>query len=199
MSKPDKYGDSSDRDSREDFPELKDGAAKASGKEEKHSSPKEDKHSKPAADESDDLDSADEFLSDRAGMGKEIKIGLAVIAALLVVLAVVIVKRITASSEETASGDPEAAKHEEREQPPAKAMPIFASKGEKNAPSNRDWPAHSGRRRNRRPIRAPGPRPRSCPRSRARRRPIGSTETETGGKAGSWQSDRVLAGHDART
>jgi nucleoid-associated protein YgaU len=108
MSKPDKYGDSSERDFREDFPEFKDRSAKAAEK-----------------DDLDDLESSDELLGDRAGMGKEIKIGLAVIAGLLIVLAVVVVRRITRPSEETASGGLEAAKHEDREHPPAKVAPGF--------------------------------------------------------------------------
>ena len=121
MSKPDKYGDSLERDAREDFPEMKDGASKGSAKEDKHSGPaKEDKRSSPSADEDDDLDSSDEFLGDRRGMGKEIKIGLAVIAALLVVLAVVVVKRITRPADEIVAGGPETAKHEEGEEPSPK-------------------------------------------------------------------------------
>ena len=125
MSKPEKHGDALERESREDYPEVKDRSSKGSAK-----------------DEFDDLESSEELLGDRAGMGKEIKIGLAVIAVLLLVLGRGGRPAHHAVLGETASGGPEAAKEADREHRPPRAASVFspASKADKSpvlAPATR--------------------------------------------------------------
>ena len=146
-------------------------------------------------------------------MGKEIKIGLAVIAALLVVLAVVVVKRITRPADETVAGGTEAAKHEEREEPSAKSVPIFApaakgktavgttmpnaAKGEKKGSADRDWTFAADNREPPRVDQRGRPRPR---RSRAPHRLTatpGPTTAGPGGRAAGWPNDLTPPGTTA--
>jgi len=103
MSKPDKFGETFDRESREGLVESKSRSSQGS------------------ADENlDDLESSEELLGGRAGMGNEIKLGLAVIVVLLIVLGVVVVRRMMRPGAETASGGTEGAGATEKQGPAAK-------------------------------------------------------------------------------
>ena len=105
MSKPDKFGETFDRESREDVVQSKNRSSQGS------------------ADENlDDLESSEELLGGRAGMGKEIKLGLAVIVVLLIVLGVVVVRRLMRPGTETASGGMEGAGAAEKQGPAAKGF-----------------------------------------------------------------------------
>jgi len=109
MSKPEKYGDAFDTEGRAEIAGTKD-----RGKES-------------AEGELDDLESSEDLLEGRAGVSKEIKLGLAVILVLLVVLGVVVARRMMRPSSETASSEPEAAKAESKQAPAAKREAPFPS------------------------------------------------------------------------
>ena len=121
MSKPEKYGDAFDTEARAEI-----AGAKDRGKE--------------SAEEGlDDLESSEDLLGGRAGVSKEIKLGLAVILVLLIVLGVVIARRVIWPSSETASSEPEGAKAESKQAPAAKREPLFpsATKTAKSAADSR--------------------------------------------------------------
>jgi nucleoid-associated protein YgaU len=118
MSKPDKFGETFDRESREGLAESRNRASQGS------------------ADENpDDLESSDVLSGGSAGMGKEIKLGLAVIVVLLIVLGVVVVRRLMRPGTDTASGAAEGAGAAAKQSPASKdsQASLLAAKTGKSA------------------------------------------------------------------